>query len=264
MTNPFRLFIGAAALTLVTSPAMAGQVTGLTSFTAGTPAKAAEVNANFDAVKAAVDDNDARVTNLQSSKQSRVTGTCAVGSAVTAIAADGSVTCGQALTAGFVSVGNDAFSSRSERASQTAACAYDHDTADEAGWFSGTSTTLCTAKAAVSLPHQVTLTGLSCRVLDDLSGNPRFNVIKLSRTDLQTNTTVDVFATGSSGDCATLGCIQWLSDTTPSSGAAAVVHNDLYVYRLRAEFNGFNDGTTTFDSVGAGLRLYGCTIAYQP
>jgi hypothetical protein len=43
----------------------AGEVTGLTNFSAGTPARAAEVNGNFTAVKTAVDNNHARVTTLE-------------------------------------------------------------------------------------------------------------------------------------------------------------------------------------------------------
>jgi hypothetical protein len=46
--------------------AHAGEVTGLTTFTAGTPAKAGDVNGNFTAVKTAVDDNHARITSTQS------------------------------------------------------------------------------------------------------------------------------------------------------------------------------------------------------
>jgi len=44
---------------------VAGQVTGLISFSANTAAKASEVNGNFAAVKAAVDDNDARLSALE-------------------------------------------------------------------------------------------------------------------------------------------------------------------------------------------------------
>lgn len=41
---------------------IAGSITVPNTFTGGTTASAAEVNANFDAVKSAVDDNDARIT----------------------------------------------------------------------------------------------------------------------------------------------------------------------------------------------------------
>lgn len=43
----------------------AGTVTIPNMFTAGTPAKAADVNANFDAVKTATNDNDSRISKLE-------------------------------------------------------------------------------------------------------------------------------------------------------------------------------------------------------
>lgn len=55
-------FMMAVVLVLVASPAMAGQMSVPNTFTAGTPALAAQVNANFTAAKTAVDDNDARIT----------------------------------------------------------------------------------------------------------------------------------------------------------------------------------------------------------
>ncbi len=45
--------------------AYAGTVTLPNAFTAGSPASAAQVNANFNAVKTAVDDNHARITALE-------------------------------------------------------------------------------------------------------------------------------------------------------------------------------------------------------
>lgn len=53
------------AVAVVSVTAWASSLTLPNTFTAGTTAKASEVNANFAAVKAAVDDNNARITALQ-------------------------------------------------------------------------------------------------------------------------------------------------------------------------------------------------------
>lgn len=246
------------ALILTAAQSWASNVTIPNTFTSGTPAVASEVNANFSAVKAAVDDNDSRLSNVETNKQNRVTGTCAVGGAVTAIAADGSVTCGAFPAAGAVSVGRAAFSSMAEDA--VATCAY--RSYSESGHFVGTSTYICTAEAAVSLPHLATMTGLSCLVYDFLSGsplNPRI-FLRLTRTDLRNGANADIFSTSFSTDYGQ----QELGDTTPSSSDDAIVLNDWYAYRIRAEFTGPNNGVTTFDSISTNLRLFGCTISYQP
>jgi hypothetical protein len=60
------------------------------SFSAGDVISAAKINANFAAIKAAVDALESAITG----KQNRVTGTCVGGQALTAVAADGTVTCG--------------------------------------------------------------------------------------------------------------------------------------------------------------------------
>lgn len=61
--NPRIKLAAMTALILTAHHANAGEVTNLTTFTAGTPAKAAEVNANFNAVKTAVDDNNTRINS---------------------------------------------------------------------------------------------------------------------------------------------------------------------------------------------------------
>ena len=54
-------------LIITSSSAYATGVTIPNSFSSGTTTSAAEMNANFDAVKAAVDDNDSRITTLEGS-----------------------------------------------------------------------------------------------------------------------------------------------------------------------------------------------------
>lgn len=60
------LSLALATTGLITSSSvLAGEVNGLINFNPNTPAKAAEVNGNFGAVKTAVDDNDARIAALE-------------------------------------------------------------------------------------------------------------------------------------------------------------------------------------------------------
>ena len=55
-------------LALATGSAWADAVTGLTTFSSGTPAIANSVNANFAEVQDSVDDNDTRITALEGTK----------------------------------------------------------------------------------------------------------------------------------------------------------------------------------------------------
>lgn len=53
--------VSSSILIFTSTCAVAGSVTGLTTFSANTTARASEVNDNFTAVKTAVDDNDSRI-----------------------------------------------------------------------------------------------------------------------------------------------------------------------------------------------------------
>ncbi len=54
-----------AITALIGQSVMAAQITGLKTFTAGTPAVASDVNDNFTAVSGAVNTNDTRLTNVE-------------------------------------------------------------------------------------------------------------------------------------------------------------------------------------------------------
>lgn len=85
-----------AVIVAFSGPAPAGDLTIPNTFVSGDPARAAEVNANFSAVKTEVDDNDARIILNEAAianRQSRVTGSCAAGQSIRVINADGSVDC---------------------------------------------------------------------------------------------------------------------------------------------------------------------------
>jgi hypothetical protein len=72
MPNQIRSIFG-VALTMAALAASAGNVTVPNTFTPGTPAKAADVNANFSAVAAAVNSSAQDIATLQTG-QPRATG----------------------------------------------------------------------------------------------------------------------------------------------------------------------------------------------
>lgn len=241
-------------------PLCAAQVGTLTTFTAGTPARAAEVNGNFAAVQSAVDDNDTRLQQVETNKQDRITGTCAPGSAVTAVAADGTVTCGRAQAGGAVSVSQYAFSSNHEGNFYTARCGYQGEPV-VGGWFSG-SGQYCTAQAPLSIPDGVTITGFSCLVYDNSgAGATTASIlrIELMRSDL-TGVWGDeiVAATGATTDSPSK---QILSALAPTA-SRATVDNDAHAYFIIAYFD--SGDAIDFDTVSWNVALHGCKVTYTP
>lgn len=99
------VILSAIALGMVVSAAQAAPVGPLTTFTAGTPAKASEVNGNFTTIVNTVNANDSRLSTVETSKQNAIAGNCPAGSAIRAVAPNGTVTCqNSGGNVGFASV----------------------------------------------------------------------------------------------------------------------------------------------------------------
>lgn len=224
-------FITAAVC--LASLASAGEVTGLTTFTAGTPAKAAEVNGNFTAVKAAVDDNHARLTAAESTQNAHDSRLHVIENSLNA--------------AGAVSLSAYAFSKYSNQTTDTE-CEFIRGTgflyADEVG-------RRCLAAAPLALPDGATLQGVTCLVYDseDLAAVVSPN---LKRTNLATGETENVYETTARSTSVGLESIG-----TSSALTDAEVDNAAYAYYLTVFFDAM--AATSLDS----LRLYGCKVAYQ-
>lgn len=93
MKKKLKLMISYGLFVGLGTQVWAGEVTLPNNFTSGTPAVAAQVNANFNAVATEVNDNNTRISNNTSNKQNRVNGSCPTGSSIRAIDVNGGVTC---------------------------------------------------------------------------------------------------------------------------------------------------------------------------
>ena len=249
----------------------ASEVTGLTSFTANTPAVAAQVNGNFTAVKSAVDNNHARLTTAEMGKQNRVVGTCAAGSSIRTINTDGSVVCqmdviGGDITevvagpglAGGATTGSVSLRLAGGAVSIPAAALSPNDSNScqfQKGhsyyfYTSSTTSTSCNSYAPVQLPHGAALTGLTCRLYDnDPAGS---NSVGLYRVQSSNNIWLAVYVTPPTIDSTG---IQTLTDTT--AGASNVVDNANYNYVLYWYTLPHNTIT-----VGINAQFFNCTISY--
>jgi hypothetical protein len=233
-------------------PASAGEVTGLTTFTPGTPAKASEVNGNFGIVAGAVNDNHSRLTAAETeidAKQDRVTGTCGAGRAMSAVAANGNVTCAPLLTPGAVSVLGTAFVLSAT--TPAIECQLTHS--PNWSFFLGSERSDgCHALAPVTLPHGALLTNLSCQVNDAYAeGDIR---VLLYRRSLTSEAVEFLFDTPKSVD----GGLQTIFDD--SLGGGGVVDNTSIVYGLMAFFE--PDFDEFFYDITVNLALVGCSVSY--
>lgn len=274
-------------LTGTATELQAGSLNVPNTFSAGTPAVAAEVNANFEATKNAVDDNDTRITtnadaisvnstaigSLDSSKQNRVNMICGTGYAIRAINADGSVVCefdndsggdiesvttGPGLTGGGYS-GDITLRLRSGAISVTAAAfkpsnpGCDMLRGPSLAYYSTTSTyTYCDAYADIQLPDGATITSLSCRLYDnDALANHN---VTLYRVTSSSGNASAMFETSYTSSATTY--IQTETDNTAELDP--LIYNAAYSYLLS-----WNTQLHNTTSVGQDVRIFNCTITYS-
>ena len=272
-TATLQLTLGTVLL-LAGAAAWSGDVTVPNTFTAGTPAVAAEVNANFAAVKSAVDDNNARITSNETNKQNRVTGTCGTGSSIRTINTDGSVVCevddnsggtitgvtaGAGLSGGGTSgavtltlaSGAVSVNPTELEPNESTVCQVTK-TSGSFYWSTSSTNSGCYATAGLHLPQGATLTGLSCRLYDDDPAG--YSYVALGRTPLVSGGAPTLFATPFTVDS---GISQTLSDNTISDPAYATVDNSLYTYFV-VWMSGAHDTTTVY----ASARFEGCSVSY--
>lgn len=151
--------LSSIVLAAAVSAAQAAPVGPLTTFSAGTPAKASEVNGNFTTIVNTVNANDARLTTVETNKQNLVTGACPAGSAIRAVAANGTVTCqSTGGNVGFTSV-SSAAGAPSSSTVQTSLCVIFCNAFGR--FMSGPNGSSGFLAVPIQLPHGATITGFS-------------------------------------------------------------------------------------------------------
>ena len=264
--------IGVLAAVIV-GQVQADTVAGLTTFTAGTPARAEDVNNNFNVVKSAVDNNDGRITvnavDLQN-KQSRVSGTCAAGSSIRTINSDGSVVCEQktkvsagagidvsgntiSMAGGSVTVPAVAFKLTNVYGCGTAigpVGGYVHVyNGLNCGYVNGAALI-----ALVRIPQGMIITQFKCS-LYDYSTDGSIDTIILSRQPIDSVAHTEVATI--SGGSADNTDFQTLSSNVVNH----VVDNTMASYVITMILH--NSGTD-FSVIGSDLGVGGCSVLYHP
>ena len=253
---------------LLPVPAVADTVDIPNEFSAGTPAIAAEVNANFDAIEVAVNDNDARLTT----NDARLT------TVESAVSAQGPRLDSVESTVSVHEMQLGALEARLHATAAVPGSAFRAEFRDNeldialnnrciwgtlpsnggSGYFLAHSEAPdsggCNAVAAIQLPDIATLDGLNCSVLkSDRSTN--FLNVQLKRISLADGSSDIIYDARTT---RTSSATQRISDSTTTEDRI-VTDNSLFAYYIRALYGGPFDFTQLDDSV----RLYGCVVSYQ-
>jgi len=206
---------------VLSQAAVAGTATIPNTFTAGTKAVANEVNENFTSVKDAIDDNDSRITSLET---------------------------------GFISIPPAAFRSDSDPS-----CLWAVEPSKNYGFFHTDSPDGCDAVAPIQLPHNASITTVTCRFYDADAGGEFIQGFRLNRhnmTDSDPSANAEILYASTGTGAATGGAVEINSDSSVAVAGGEVVDNETYFYQLRVLFS-------ETDTSGTTLRVHGCSIGYE-
>jgi len=232
------VILSAIVLGIVASAAQAAPVGPLTTFSAGTPAKASQVNGNFTTIVNTVNANDTRLTTVETNKQNIVTGNCASGSAIRAIAANGTVTCqSTGGSVGFVSV-NSISAVPISPTTSTAACFL---FCSPIGRYQTAPTGIGFLFAPITLPHGATITAFSFTCFCN-DGAGSLAILLRDDTSIASATIAQASST-----------VQAQSTTTITAGTE-VVDNQNHTYIVLWETNG---------TAGSNIIPVNATVTYK-
>ncbi len=219
-------------VSIISTAALAGTVIIPNTFSSGTAAVAAEVNANFNAVKTEVDDNASEIYVIKEQ---------------VAVMADDVDNLKSG--AGAVSVAAQAF--RDDESNSN--CQWRSSVWAPGGYYRSGGATNCNLVAGIQIPHGAVVKDLACTVYDDTTlGSIRS--VRLVGTNLITGLGSIIFETGGSVDFSSTN--QQVFDTTVSSPEDAEIDNFYNAYAIHVEFSAATDIMAT------NVRLYGCSVSY--
>jgi hypothetical protein len=228
----FKLILSGIAFATAIGEATAAPVGPLKTFSAGTPAKAADVNGNFTTIVNTVNANDTRLTTVETNKQNVVTGTCPAGNAIRAIAASGTVTCqSTGGNVAFASVNALVGVPETSTTPTSLGFAAGPNSTIVLGRFQSAGTSSDSLLVPIVLPHGATITAFSFTCLQNTTTVSCTG--SLFRDDIVQLASVSIPSTSQSST------VQTASTTTISStpANAAVVDNQNFAYFVLMSMN---------------------------